>query len=163
MKKYMTIVFSTLTLGTIIGYFTGESIGINQQPILQELQLSDILPHNYVVALIIFVTGLFSLGMLSSFIIFINGMSLGILIGAFKNTEYFYLVFFTTIPHAIVELVGFSFVGISVLFLIRYIHVRTTGTKDNLLSLKTLQNSSVKFFIQGYIFITIAGFIEVYL
>ena len=95
----------------------GYKMNINLAPNPQKLEYGSVIMHNLGVVGIL-AAGIVTLGIGTLGIIFINGSSLGITLGAFHDKHYFSDIVMALIPHGILEIPAFIIAGAGDLYVV---------------------------------------------
>lgn len=102
-KRDFLLLLVTLGVGTIVGYiFSPREIGTNVSE-RGKLSVAEICNHNVGVVLLILIVGMLTYGIVAYLLLFINGLSLGIVMANITLGN----IIFTLIPYSIFELAAF--------------------------------------------------------
>ncbi|MED3469789.1 stage II sporulation protein M [Bacillus thuringiensis] len=117
MPWYTSITTLIYILGAVIGAYSATKMNINLTPNPQKLEYGSVIMHNLGVVGIL-AAGIVTLGIGTLGIIFINGSSLGITLGAFHDKHYFSDIVMALIPHGILEIPAFIIAGAGDLYVV---------------------------------------------
>ena len=167
-KKILMIPIIFLILGIIIGFISGTNHNFKFTPIKTELLFIDVLSHNLMIIFYILI-GSLTFGIVSIFIIVLNGIVVGILVGSFWDTKFSTYVFLNIFPHGIIEIISYIFAFMGALLIQRYIwnilkyrkNKSLSNINLNMLKCTYLYNA-FKFIIASIILIFISTIIEVF-
>ena len=103
LKKDLLITLMIVIVGSLIGYVF---VSDNMQPNLHknvDLKIEQIWNHNIGIILLIIFGGIITFGLLSCIILFINGLSFGIVMANLSH----HMILFVLVPYATLELSAF--------------------------------------------------------
>ena len=108
-KKYFCLALIILVIGVIIGICIIKLSGNSPTSSIQMLRFNEIVNHNAGVALTILIIGSLTLGVGGLVILFINGISMGIVMGILSFKQIVFILF----PYALFELLSFIFIAMA--------------------------------------------------
>ncbi|QHE63301.1 hypothetical protein FHE72_21665 [Rossellomorea vietnamensis] len=167
MKKRVYIPILALSIGLLYGMFSSQFLlDLDLTPKKVDLTFGYIFQNNVSIILFMFL-GILSFGFVTLIILLINGVSVGILISEFINTDMAGFVFWNTFPHGSIEVVGFLLAAIGDMYIIRFLWewLRRFILKQNNsspLSFSALQRG-LSFNVLAICLITVAAVVEVYI
>lgn len=167
MKKRVYIPILALTIGLLYGIFSSQFLlDLDLNPKKTDLTFGYIFQNNASIIGFMFI-GILSFGFVTLMILLINGVSVGILISEFFNTDLAGFVFWNTFPHGSIEIAGFLLAAIGDMYIIKFLWewIRNTITKRKTpspISFSSLQRG-LSFNVVAICLITVAAVVEVYI
>lgn len=165
MKKRIYIPILTLLLGLIYGLLSSKYLlDLDLSPKKTDLTFFYIFNNNSMIILYMLI-GTLTLGIYTLFIIFVNGMTLGVLFQEFYKTDLAAFVFLNTFPHGIIEITGFIVAAIGDMYIVKYLLtiIRIKILKRSVISEKSLLKKGLIMNVIALFIITIATIVEVYI
>lgn len=165
MKKRIYIPILTLLLGLIYGLLSSKYLlDLDLSPKKTDLTFFYIFNNNSMIILYMLI-GTLTLGIYTLFIIFVNGMTLGVLFQEFYKTDLAAFVFLNTFPHGIIEITGFIVAAIGDMYIVKYLLtiIRIKIFKRSVISEKSLLKKGLIMNVIALFIITIATIVEVYI
>ncbi|UOY91141.1 stage II sporulation protein M [Ectobacillus sp. JY-23] len=157
MPWYSLIVTLVYILGAAIGAYSASKLNMELTPDPQKLNYDTVILHNLNVVLLM-AAGIVTLGIGTLSIIFINGSSLGITLGAFADKHYFGDIVMALVPHGIFEIPAFIIAAAGDLYICVAIILLIMRRKENA---KTKFKRGVMFNVAAAALIIVAGIVEV--
>ena len=156
-KKDFWVTFITLIIGVIVGICIIKISGITITSDIQVLKFNEIFNHNTGVALIILIIGSLTFGVGGLMILFINGISMGMVMGILPLKQIIFILF----PYAVFELLSFAFVAMAGIEMSR--NIRKFMKEKRIMALVN-EWFYVRFLLTlTLVLLAIAGLIEVYI
>lgn len=165
MKKRIYIPIITLLIGLFYGFLSSKYfLDLDLSPKKTDLTFFYIFNNNSMIILYMLL-GTLTLGIYTLFIIFLNGMTLGILFQEFYQSDLASFVFINTFPHGIIEITGFIVAAIGDMYIVKYLLtiIRIKIFKRSIISEKSLLKKGLIMNVIALFIITIATIVEVYI
>lgn len=165
MKKRIYIPIITLLIGLFYGLLSSKYfLDLDLSPKKTDLTFFYIFNNNSMIILYMLL-GTLTLGIYTLFIIFLNGMTLGILFQEFYQTDLASFVFINTFPHGIIEITGFVVAAIGDMYIVKYLinTIRIKLFKRSIISEKSLLKKGLIMNVIALFIIIVATIVEVYI